>query len=83
MTVKTILERISTETGSLDSQSSTLKIAPAVPPVCCEKQVFSTSHSVSKTLKCYYVISYKTLFWDYISTFCSPSERRKQNKKAT
>ena len=78
MTVKTILEQISTKTGSLDSQSSTLKIAPAVPPVSCEKQVFSTSQSVSKTLKCYYVLSYKTLFWDYIRTFYSPSERRKK-----
>ena len=31
-----------------------------------------------KTIKCYYVISYKTLFWDYMSTFYSPSERRKK-----
>ena len=67
MTVKTIfLERISTKRGSLYSQSSTLKIAPAVPPVCCEKRVFSTSQSVSKTIKCHYVISCITLFWDSI-----------------
>ena len=50
MTVETIFERISAKTGSLNSQSNTLKIAPAVPPVCGEKQVFSTSQSVSKTL---------------------------------
>ena len=78
MVVKIFLERISIKTGSLGSQLSTLKIAPAVPPECCEKQVFSTSQSVSKTIKCYYVISHKTLFWDYISTFSSPSERRKK-----
>ena len=40
MTVETILERISTKTGFLNSQPSTLKTAPAVPPVCGEKQVF-------------------------------------------
>ena len=40
MTIETILERISTKTGSLNWQQSTLKIAPAVPPVCGEKQVF-------------------------------------------
>ena len=74
---KLFLERISIKTGSLGSQSSTLKIAPAVPPECCEKHVFSTSQSVSKTIKCYYVISYKTLFWDYIGTFYSPSEKNK------
>ena len=81
MTIETILERISTKTGSLNWQASTLKIAPAVPPVCGEKQVFSTSQSVSKTISCYYVISYKTLFWDYmyIGTFYCPSERT--NKK--
>ena len=44
----------------------------------CEKQVLS----VSKTIKCYYVTSYKTLSLDYIGTFYSPSERRR-NKKAT
>ena len=57
MTIETIPERISTKTGSLNWQPSTLKIAPAVPPVCGEKQVFSTSESVSKTVLCYYVIS--------------------------
>ena len=50
MTIETILERISTKTGSLNWQPRTLKIAPAVPPVYCEKQVFSTSQSVSKTI---------------------------------
>ena len=81
MTIETFLEQISTKTGSLNWQPSTLKIAPAVPPVCGEKQVFSTSQSVSKTILCYYVISYKTIFWDYmyIGTFYSPSERT--NKK--
>ena len=48
MTVETILERISTKTGSINWQPSTLKIAPAVPPVCGEKQVFMASQSVSK-----------------------------------
>ena len=76
MAVKNILEIIPSKRGL-----STLKIAPAVPPECCEKQVFSTSQSVSKTIKCYYVISYKTLFWDNISTFSSPSERRKKIKR--
>ena len=37
MTIETILERISTKTGSLNWQPSTLKIAPAVPPVCVVK----------------------------------------------
>ena len=50
MTIETILERISTKTGSLNRQPSTLKIAPAVQPVRGEKQVFSTSQSVSKTI---------------------------------
>ena len=50
MAIETILERISTETGSLNWQPSTLKIAPAVPPVCDEIQVFSTPQSVSKTI---------------------------------
>ena len=81
MTIETTSERISTKTGSLNWQPSTLKITPAVPPVCGEKQVFLTSKSVSKTIKCYCVISYRTLFWDYmyIGTFYSPSERT--NKK--
>ena len=84
MTIETILERIPTKTGSLNWQPSTLKIAPTVPPVCGEKQVFSTSQSVSKTILCYYLISYKTLFWDNmnIGTFYSPSERTNKNKKA-
>ena len=50
MAIETILDQISTKTGSLNWQPSTLKIAPAVPPVCGEKQVFSTSQSVSKTI---------------------------------
>ena len=56
MTVETILERFSTKTGCLDSQSSQLKIVAAVPSVCCKNPVFLTSKSVSKTIKCYYVI---------------------------
>ena len=63
MTVKTSFRKnFRTKTVSLDSQSSALKIAPVVPPVCYEKQVFSTSPSVYKTIKCYYVISNKTFF---------------------
>ena len=46
MTIETILERISTKMGSLNWQPSTLKIAPAAPPVCGEKQVFWISQSV-------------------------------------
>ena len=40
MTVETILERIYTKTGSLNSQLSPLKITPAVPPVCGENGSF-------------------------------------------
>ena len=40
MTIETILERISTKTGSLNWQPSTLKIAPAVPLVCGENRSF-------------------------------------------
>ena len=40
MTIETILERISTKTGSLNWHQSTLKIAPAVPPVCGENRSF-------------------------------------------
>ena len=77
MTVKTIFRtNFRIKTGSLDSQSITLKIAPAVPTVCFEKQLFSTFPSVSKTIKWYDVISYKTLFLDYIGTFYSPSDKK-------
>ena len=48
MTIETILERNSTKTGSLNWQPSTLKIVPAVQSVFGEKQVFSTSQSVSR-----------------------------------
>ena len=43
MTIETILERISTKTGSLNWQPTTLKIAPAVPAVCGEKHYFGTT----------------------------------------
>ena len=75
MTIETIFRTKFYQTGSLNWQPSTLKIAPAVQSVFGEKQVFSTSQSVSKTIQCYYVISYKTLFWNYIGTFYSPNER--------
>ena len=42
MTIETILERISTKKGSLNWQPSTLKIAPAVPPVCMLLFVYSS-----------------------------------------
>ena len=67
------------KSGCLNSQSSTLKIVPAVPSVCCEKQVFSTSKSVAKTINVICIMwYYKTLFWNYIGTFYSPSEKRKK-----
>ena len=40
MAIENILERISTKTGSLNWKPSTLKIAPAVPPVCGENRYF-------------------------------------------
>ena len=43
MAIETILERISTKTGSLNWQPSTLKIALAVPPVCGENRSFRHS----------------------------------------
>ena len=51
MTIETIFRTNFYQSGvSLNWQPSTLKIAPAVPPVCGEKQVFSTSQSDSKTI---------------------------------
>ena len=43
----------------------------------CEEQVFSTSQSVSKTIKCYHVTSYKTLSWDYIAHSTVPVKEEK------
>ena len=63
MTIETIFRTNFYQTGSLNWQPSTLKIAPAIPLVCGEKQVFSTSQRVSKTISCYYVISFKHFFW--------------------
>ena len=61
MNIETILERISTKTGSLNWQPSTLKIAPAVPPVCGEKQVFRHSKVFLKL--------YNVIMWYHIKHY--------------
>ena len=50
MAIETIFRTNFYQNGVSDWQPSTLKIAPGVPPVGGEKQVFSTSQSVSKTI---------------------------------